>query len=97
MKAHELLTDPKRWTQGAPARDAAGVEVSEHDKSAVCWCMMGAIIKCYGGSFAQCNKQFNKVADKLEELYGNPQIHKFNDCIDTTHEQVVSLLKELDV
>lgn len=97
MKAHELLADPKRWTKWAYARDVNGNGVKPESDDAVCWCIKGAIIKCYGGSFAQYGKQRNKVVDKLEELYDILQIHEFNDCIGTTHEQVVSLLKELDV
>lgn len=48
-QALDLLRDPKRWTQGAYARDANGGKVGALNPNAVCWCENGALIKCGGG------------------------------------------------
>jgi hypothetical protein len=42
----ELLSDPKRWTQGALARDKNGEAVSPFSPAAVAWCVLGALFKC---------------------------------------------------
>jgi hypothetical protein len=47
--AQELISDKKRWTQGAYARDANGGKVGALNPNAVCWCWTGAVIKCGGG------------------------------------------------
>jgi len=38
-----LLSSLEKWTQGAFARDKAGQFVSIGDRSAVSWCLLGAI------------------------------------------------------
>ena len=93
MKAHELLADPKHWTKRAYARDKDGQSVSAHSDEAVCWCVLGAIIKCYG--YLECPES-RIVRTGLIEKYKHGMITNFND-IEASHEQVVSLLKELDV
>ncbi len=42
-EARELISDPKRWTQGAISRDASGGEIAPSSERAVCWCSLGAI------------------------------------------------------
>jgi hypothetical protein len=41
--ARHLISDPKRWTQGLMARDAAGHPACDGD--AVCFCAVGALVK----------------------------------------------------
>lgn len=86
MKAHELLADPKHWTQGAMARDSLGQVTHSNSDNAVCWCVMGALNKCYGESLEYINK--------IRERIGG-SVALFNDS--HTHIEVVNLLKELDV
>ncbi|MDP9590618.1 UNVERIFIED_ORG: hypothetical protein J2W19_003182 [Shinella zoogloeoides] len=45
QNARELISDQKRWTQKAFARDASGNVVDSDDKAAVCFCAAGAITK----------------------------------------------------
>ena len=59
MKIQDLLSDPSKWTTKAFARDAHGIifdvkRVSNNvtrdavnDPSATCWCLVGAVAKCY--------------------------------------------------
>lgn len=48
MKAHELISDPRRFTTGALARDRKGVSVGTlPDSGAVKFDALGAIFWCY--------------------------------------------------
>jgi hypothetical protein len=42
-RVRDLLSDPAKWTQGATARDANGQPTDMNGKSAVCWCLSGAL------------------------------------------------------
>lgn len=46
MKAHELLGDSSKWTQGCLARNEHGIPVEAESPTAVCWCLTGALIRC---------------------------------------------------
>jgi hypothetical protein len=41
--AAELISDPDRWTRGAPARDAGGAPISPRGVKAEQWCVGGAL------------------------------------------------------
>lgn len=43
--AKELREHPDHWTTGTCARDAQGDIVASDDDEAVCWCLMGHILK----------------------------------------------------
>jgi hypothetical protein len=43
----ELLSNEKRWTQGAGARDEMGNTVTPTSERAVSFCLMGAHWRCY--------------------------------------------------
>ncbi len=93
MKVKELLADPARWTQGWFARDVYGSEVDIHEQDAVCWCLIGAIYKCYE------DPRDRKIAeDKVAPFaknQGATSIQSFNDS--ATHAEVMKLLEEADV
>lgn len=46
--ARELISDPKRWTQGVSARDALGESVSSGSDDATCFCAIGALTRVTG-------------------------------------------------
>lgn len=109
MKAFELLSEPRAWTQNAYARDAAGDELAfpgllcgtdaEHaagSKRAVCWDILGAIIRCYPNA-EQREAAVKKVAKKLQAEPPRRALCEFNDAPHRTHADVVELLKKLDV
>jgi head-tail adaptor len=41
--ARARIADPKNWTTGTYARDAAGKPVKAWDREATCWCAIGAV------------------------------------------------------
>ena len=97
MKMYELLSDPSKWTQRAFGRDSYGNSVMDDSKLAICWCMMGALCKCYE------LEERSRVRDKIEETLGSPKDDGFNSIIEwndqeeRTFEEVQSLLLELDI
>lgn len=47
MTVQALLSDPSKWTRRIVARDAQGDGVEPDDQAAVCWCLSGALERCY--------------------------------------------------
>lgn len=81
LKARELLSDPKKWTQGqycTEARDA--------------FCIIGAVHEAAG---AQPDAGISPVASKAcERISITAKMHpaNFNDNKNTTHADVLALL-----
>jgi hypothetical protein len=84
MKAYELLDSPAKWTKGGTARDVAGNIVDHADKDAVCWCVLGAVWKI--GGFA------TELYDRLGDC-----VVDWNDAPERIYEEVIAVLKELDI
>jgi hypothetical protein len=81
-KARELISDPKRWTKGAGARDKHGDPVPITNPGAVCWCVSGALVHVAGFSDGY-------DAEKLL-LPGGGGITGFNDTHE--HAEVLELM-----
>ena len=94
MKAWELLNEPGKWTQGYFAKDAAGVLQDDvKDPSVVSWCMLGAVAYCYGWDAHYC-----EARDRLTDRIRPPRtLTQWNDDPVRTYEEVVGVLKELDL
>lgn len=98
MKVKELLDRPERWTKGAIARRADGCMTSVEDRGAVCWCLWGAMVHCYGFPIA-----FGEIIGKTAEhvpAKGEPHqsdVTLWNDQDDRTFEEVKALVDELDI
>lgn len=94
LKMKELLAKPENWTKGFNARDKDKNPSGATSLNAVCWCLYGAKIKCYGfpGRVDISEKLDNAAMKRGFENYV-----KFNDHPDTTHADILSLLEEADV
>lgn len=98
MKAYELLDKPEKWTQGTSARNHRHLSVDPNSPSAVCFCLLGAIDRCYPNY-----KERIEVEDKIRERLAHIQnvkevfISEWNDNYQRTFEEVHNLLKTLDV
>jgi hypothetical protein len=88
MKIHELLSDETKWTQNVHARDKDGHPLWSSHPQAVCWCLMGAVDKCYPGT--------NRVGELIVSKIKMP-IDEWNDLLERTYEDVYSLVKNLDI
>lgn len=91
MKVHELLTDETKWCKGDLALDSNKKPVSPTDESAVCWCMLGAMCRCYPD-------KLDKVHDLLSKHLHLSRIsisHFNDDC--TNFEKVRQIFLDLDI
>lgn len=86
MKIHELLSDPAKWTQDANARDKHGNPVNAESEDAVCWCLIGALYKCYP---VDHRKAWERLVTVIDVLYAWNDSH--------THAEVLDLVRRLDV
>ena len=90
--ARLVLLTPDRWTQGAAARAADGLELeSGADRRAVCWCLASAI------SLARDKMGLHRHVfwDTCNALgYDGPDLTSWNDDPDRTYEEVMDKLNE---
>lgn len=96
MKAHELLADEKNWIKGVLSRDEDGIPCMPSHPTACCWCASGAIMKVYRDPKAQNNAYDTLEAHLLKEKHLEGIVN-WNDAEERTHQEIISLLKELDI
>ncbi len=76
----QLIVDPKNWTKGELARDVFGREVPVNDRSAVCYCAMGALqrgVVFYDDAFPvffQARKRLESVVENIS-IYNDTHTH----------------------
>ena len=87
MKVHELLSNKSAWIKLSYARDYNNNIVSCLSDEAVCFCLAGAIMKCY-------NDNYIEIVKKVED-YIKIKIEFYNDT--HTYEEVLALDKKLDI
>lgn len=95
MTLQKLFSNRKHWTTEAYARSTTGRVVKSESPDAVCWCLRGAVYKCYPQSEAQ-----DRVLKKLDRFLrgsGFYNIVFFNDSPDTTFDQIQRLVKLANV
>jgi hypothetical protein len=96
MKAHELLNDASKWTKEVFARDAEGKECPPEDDAATCFCILGAVRRCYR-NFEECLAKIDMICMNFGKPYDNLNATNWNDHEDRTFEDVRNLLLELDI
>lgn len=90
MKIKELLSDPSKWTQQFYAKNHFDRSVKSNSTDAVCWCLQGAVKKCYPPE----NHQL--IYDKIIAEVGL-EICGWNDNSTRTFEDVKKLVEKLDI
>lgn len=90
MKAWELLSDKRKWTQGALARSQSGEVCLVHSDVAESFCARGAIYRLYGDCISPTNEAC-RVALQRHQM----GITFVNDMLG--YDAVLSVLKEADV
>lgn len=92
----QKLDSPDKWTKGAYARYADGSKCTEHDPSACCHCLIGAVIS------VSPHPNYQRLAsdsgcDALNYLCSllgiDPAIQDWNDHPSRTFADIKSLLK----
>lgn len=91
MKVRELLDGPEKWTKGLSARDASGSMVDVDSPYAVCWCLYGAMQRCYGLGTVAISAAYGKVA----ALVGS--VVAWNDAPQRTFADVKDTVDYLDI
>ena len=94
----ELLSSPKKWTQGQYAKDARGHAVDDCSPKATCWCLVGSMWK-RGYDVGQwgCERVMSMINPLTAQLPPKDRIPGFsltvwNDDPARTHEEVLALL-----
>ena len=98
MKAYELLSRPGAWTQHTLARDHDGDAVTVDSPHACAWCVAGAIMRCY--PLIKTPTLIDKLKQELLPTWKESTafiIGPYNDDPNRTQEEVVELLKKLDI
>ena len=92
MKIKELFSDSSKWTKGACAKTKHYTACLPTNPSAVCWCLAGALRKCYGES----GESMSKIRLRILRSLGADYI-VWNDDPTRTFEEVKALVEELDI
>jgi hypothetical protein len=90
MKVAELLSDESKWTTRFLARDVNNNSCHFNEIYACKWCMLGAILKCYGRDL----DGYNKAHLKIRDMTGY-DIVGFNDS--ATYEEVMAVVRKADI
>jgi hypothetical protein len=86
MKAWELLEE-KDWCQGDYARNAFGHGVEVNDPRACSFCAVGLLV-----ATGTCDLNYPKLKEHL-----GMRVVDWNDDPERTKEEVLAVLKELDI
>ncbi len=99
MKVSDLLTDASRWTQGAYGRDTNGAPMSIESPLAVCWCLVGALWRCYRTDVQGSSSDViaNDAERRVTTRIGVMSMMAWNDAPDRTFADVHALIEALDL
>lgn len=98
QQIRELLSDEKRWTKEASARDSKGISVNPNRLRAVRWCLHGACTKV-ARDLPDNSDVIRMLDDEAKAMF--PDRNKYgvnlhfilvNDHPDTTHADVIKVL-----
>lgn len=101
MKVRDLLCDEGKWCKGANAVDANGDVVHPLSKHACRWCLLGAIIRCYGERPSCPGTPGNLPLKEIRKQLGPPTkvipISTWNDARTTNFADIRRVLELADV
>lgn len=97
MKVKELLSDESKWCQRALARvdkENEASAISPRSLKATCWCLEGAIVRCYPTHAARIMAE-GRIKNALngDWIY----VSSFNDSEATTFADIQRVLELADV
>lgn len=103
----ELLQDPAHWAKGFYGYDARGEQVFANDEQAVCWCLLGAIVKAAKNRGGETRPHADGLVTFMwKYMKDDPRalvkdsncnvrtLSCFNDHENTTHEDVLELFRK---
>ena len=92
MKMKELLSDPSKWTQRVNARNSNGIPTLSFASNAVCFCLYGAMCRCYPNE-----EERSRVQRELHSNVPLRNVAAWNDAPERTHAEVLELVTRLDI
>jgi len=92
MTVAELLSDESKWTNGMFARDARGRSMNPRDAEASCWCLIGAVLRCYGTNVNRCIASLNRLKESI-----GPDVEAWNDAPERTFADVRRVIEEAGI
>lgn len=84
VKGRELISDEKRWTKGAFARDGNGHSLNPWNITAVCFCSIGALQRTH----SKTDSTFHGAMAALDKAMSEDGVIYFNDT--QTHSEVLA-------
>ena len=101
MKVKELLSDESKWTKGVLAKDSYGCDCPPTDPDASCFCLLGAIDKCYDGFDSKKDLAIIKLKRAISRHPKTPvhspvTISTFNDY-HASFEDIKKVLEVADI
>lgn len=98
MKLKKLFSSKRKWTQGELAKDSRGNFAEPLSNEAVCWCLLGAIEKCYGRRTKLSKKVLEKIDYHLfQSLVGEGPVAVWNDDPYRKFRDIKKLVDTLDI
>lgn len=100
MKIKELLVTEDKWARKGFAFDKDNRMVFGASPSAVKWCLLGAVGKCYQGAEGEAVRELliaELSAKDVAEHERPGVISRWNDSLETTFTDVQKLLDRLDI
>jgi hypothetical protein len=90
--ARELLSDRKRWTKHAYARDLQSTPTNAKNPTACKWCLAGAFskISVYEDYIKACDIITRAISSETKGIYVFKGLTIFNDT--HTHREVLAIL-----
>lgn len=97
MTVKDLLSDKSKWIKRASARDIFGHDVSPRYEGAICWCLEGAIRKCYQKE--EQGSVFSRVSRAILDLYpAMPRLPiNFNDDYSTDFQMLRAVVEKAGI
>lgn len=96
MTLQTLFKKPGSWTQGALARTRKRNVVSPHSTAAVCYCLEGALVRCYPEHAERVSARQMLIA-AIRKLFGTPNYVNWNDESGRRIRQIRRAVKEANI
>ena len=90
MKLSELFKTKDQWTQHEYAKTKEGGPIDPNHEKAVCWCLIGGIMKCFGEGAGCVISEFKRLAFRRGFL----NIVHFNDS--SSFEEIKAVIEEFE-
>lgn len=90
----EVISTPQKWIKGAFARTSVGGPTCTFSDGAACWCVGGAALRCSALHNFPSNLFLARILDKIRPGFSN--VGDWNDHPETSHEEVLRVVKEVE-